>query len=80
MSNVQIILDASLFDDLSPEGIVKAVKSIDVLKEQNQRLAAQVVSYVGRMEYILNIDSDIFSKIKELRDLLSIMKGDIGVQ
>ena len=80
MSNVQIILDASLFDDLSPEGIVKAVKSIDVLKEQNQRLAAQVVSYVGRMEYILNIDSDIFSKIKELRDLLSIIKGDIGVQ
>jgi peptidoglycan hydrolase CwlO-like protein len=80
MSNVKIIVDASLFDDLSPEGIVKAVKSIDVLKEQNQRLAAQIVSYTNRIEYILNVDSDMFNKIKQLRDLLSVMKGDIGVQ
>lgn len=69
MSNIQLIVDASLFDDLTPEGIVAMIKSIDLIKEENKQLKDFILWVRRELDSILGMDSDMFAKVRQLREL-----------
>lgn len=79
MNKIQVLIDAGEIDttDLSPEGIIKAIKEIDKKNEEIQFLRnymARTMGFAATLERILDSDINEFDRAKLLRQLVSEMR------